>query len=212
MRNLLVFPFDQDKAQAFSTSAASLGFSIFAGTSTKGLACPENYRLVELPHLNDPDFVKQLDEVIKEHKITDIYTAHDAVWFFLNKLRSDERLAARLCEPHPFDAHWAEYAPSLSWAKQSFNNSFIQQVTSETVQHGLDLYEYAYLHHLFVSIPGQCSTEKLFAIAEIFRILPAGDIVEIGSLFGRTSTALAYLSDLGYWYRAVDRPLVYRYG
>ena len=47
---------------------------------------------------------------------------------------------------------------------------------------------------LFQSVPGQCDYPKLEALAAIFRWMPPGDIVEIGSLWGRSAVALAFLS------------------
>lgn len=46
----------------------------------------------------------------------------------------------------------------------------------------------------FDMTPGQCSHAKLEAIISLFRDLPEGDIVEIGTLFGRTALVFAFLA------------------
>ena len=50
------------------------------------------------------------------------------------------------------------------------------------------------LIRLFDMTPGQCSHTKLEAIISLFRDLPEGDIVEIGTLFGRTALVFALLA------------------
>lgn len=51
------------------------------------------------------------------------------------------------------------------------------------------------LIRLFEMTPGQCAPSKLEVMISLFRDLPEGDIVEIGTLFGRTAVALAFLAD-----------------
>lgn len=50
------------------------------------------------------------------------------------------------------------------------------------------------LIRLFDMTPGQCSHTKLEAVISLFRDLPEGDIVEIGTLFGRTALVFAFLA------------------
>ena len=50
------------------------------------------------------------------------------------------------------------------------------------------------LIRLFDLTPGQCSHTKLEAMISLFRDLPEGDIVEIGTLFGRTALVFAFLA------------------
>ena len=50
------------------------------------------------------------------------------------------------------------------------------------------------LIRLFEMTPGQCSHTKLEAMISLFRDLPEGDIVEIGTLFGRTALVFAFLA------------------
>ena len=50
------------------------------------------------------------------------------------------------------------------------------------------------LHRQFVNIPGQCDDLKLMALAHIFRVVPSGDLVEIGSFQGRSAFAIGWLA------------------
>lgn len=52
------------------------------------------------------------------------------------------------------------------------------------------------LHRQYTSIPGQCDEDKLHVLQSIFRVLPQGDLVEIGSFQGR-SAWLAKSYDIG---------------
>ena len=44
------------------------------------------------------------------------------------------------------------------------------------------------------AVPGMCDDAKLWALAAIARHAPAGDVVEIGSWWGRSAVALAWLA------------------
>ncbi len=44
-------------------------------------------------------------------------------------------------------------------------------------------------------IPGHCSDEKLWALLEVLRRCPAGDLVEIGSAWGRSAFAIGWLAE-----------------
>lgn len=54
--------------------------------------------------------------------------------------------------------------------------------------------QYAALHGRFVNLPGECDDRKLHAFASIFAGLPKGDVVEIGSLMGKSAFALGTLA------------------
>jgi hypothetical protein len=55
--------------------------------------------------------------------------------------------------------------------------------------------EYASLYKQFLRIPGQSDLEKLTAFSHLTRVLPRGDLVEIGSFCGRSAFALAWLGE-----------------
>jgi hypothetical protein len=46
------------------------------------------------------------------------------------------------------------------------------------------------------SIPGMCDHQKLFALLEICRLATVGDLVEIGSWWGKKAFILAFLAEL----------------
>ena len=54
----------------------------------------------------------------------------------------------------------------------------------------------AALHVGYFTIPGQSDLVKLESLLSVMAACPSGDIVEIGSLFGRSAYALAYLARL----------------
>ena len=59
----------------------------------------------------------------------------------------------------------------------------------------MSLGKYAGLHRQFIQIPGQCDGDKLSALAHIMRVVPKGDLVEIGSFFGRSAFAIGWLAE-----------------
>lgn len=59
----------------------------------------------------------------------------------------------------------------------------------------LSTIEYTSIHRGFLRIPGESDVEKLYALCAIARVAPPGDVVEIGSLYGRSAYALGRLSN-----------------
>jgi len=54
--------------------------------------------------------------------------------------------------------------------------------------------EYASLHSQYTNISGHCDEDKLAALICLLGNAPKGDVVEIGSLFGRSAFALGWLA------------------
>ena len=45
-----------------------------------------------------------------------------------------------------------------------------------------------------INRPGMCSEEKIFALAATARLAPRGDVVELGSWWGKSAVALGWLA------------------
>lgn len=197
-QNLLVFPVNVDASVPFIRNAKSLGFTIIGASSLdhplqEGLV--DDY--VRLPFITDSLFDDQFLAAINEYRISRVYAPHHGVWWHLKSLlerQPDARFA--LCEPHPFEANWEAFQQSLLWAQSAVGDTLCEalQWAVPTPAPELNTTAYAALHRGFLRVPGETDEDKLRALCSIARVAPKGEIVEIGSLYGRSAYALGWLA------------------
>ena len=196
---ILIFPIDIDSARQFAITAKSLNLHVIAASSINKTRPDLDYidDFIYLPYVNHPDFNQCLFDTLDKCNITHVFSPHAAVWNHLNQLNKEilPGLKFHLCTPEPFAMDWQQYSTSYDFAHTFQKESIAENLGLFGVRKRLSTAEYAGLHNQFISIPGQCDEIKLFALIEIFKVIPAGDIVEIGVLYGRSAYVLGKLSD-----------------
>lgn len=206
MTVLLVFPLDMDAAVDFIAVARALGSTVVGASSV--IAGPGD-RAVDhfeyLPYVTAPEFPDRLAALLARHGVGHVYAPHHGVWWQFDKLRRQDpaRFGYTLCQPDPFTQEWRRYAASYAWAEATAADPLAEAIAGRSdsaVRPPLAPTSYAGMHVQFSQTPGQCDEAKLAALAAVARLAPAGDVVEIGSLYGRSAVALAWLArehDLG---------------
>jgi hypothetical protein len=193
---LLVFPIDLDSSIGFIASAKTLGMKIIGANSSGRPPRGRNLDVfATLPYINDPSFEAELDALVELHGITRILAPHVGVWWYL---RQSTHYSKLLCPQHPYDAHWERHLFSQEWAMTLLQDDFCRQIPAKHSAHpmpALKLAKYVSLHQSFLATPGECDEEKLYALSVIFRHAIPGDIIEIGSLFGRSARSIAWLAN-----------------
>ena len=197
---VLVFPLDMDKVIGFIKNANALNIEVVGASSVMNNG--DGFKLHsfhKLPFVTDADFETVFCELISKYLITHVYTPHGAVWSYLSNLKKNhvENLTFSLCEPSPYDADWLDLQPSYDWARCFLADEIVENIElpgKTDIRKKLTKGQYASLHRQFVSISGQCDELKLLALAHIFRVLPKGDLVEIGSFSGRSAFVIGWLA------------------
>jgi hypothetical protein len=198
---LLVFPVDMDAAGPFLSVSRALGIRIIGASSVdKPLVDPALMdELVHLPYISDPGFEDALNSCLDSHGVTHIHTPHPGVWTVLREIQGRQSYPPRfrLCQPSPYQAIWRDSSASYAWADSIVSDPLPQLLLGgdNDLKPSLESQEYAWLHKRFMQIPGQCDMDKLRAFVHLARVLPRGDLVEIGSFAGRSAFALAWLAD-----------------
>lgn len=195
---LLVFPVVVDSALPLMHAAKTLGFRIVGASSVlpyPDIADVDVY--VQLPFYSAPEFADRLEQIVTAMQVTHIHVPHPGVWRYIKDLT--DRMPDcpyLLCGDHPFLDHWTTFSPSVRWAEHLDSDPLIDALASAGIQTSLPLtaIQYASIHRGFLRVPGQCDEEKLRALCSIMRAVPQGDIVEIGSLYGRSAYALGRLA------------------
>ena len=194
---LLVFPLDMDASWPLVRAARAIGVRTIGASSAS--SAPDGVAVdafVRLPFVTDPAFAAALRAVVREHGVTTVHTAHEGVWRRLHQLLSEPADDGRfaLCGPDPFAAIRERFRLPQAWGAAMSASRMAEWIGEGPLREPLPELAAAALHELVFNTPGQTDQDKLAALCEIARVLPDGDMVEIGSLYGRSALALGFLA------------------
>lgn len=189
--SVLIFPAGMPKALEFKRVAENIGLICVEATSEIKLAS-QSKDIVWLPYITDSEFEAKLDFVLEKYGIDLIYTAHAGVWLKLNKIK--ERSGSRkfkVCAEWPNTDDLRSYSRAYEWARTC---TVFLDLPIEPVFPSLPVFRYANLYREFNNIPGESDDEKVWLLTQIFKYAELGDVIEIGSAYGRSAFSLAWLS------------------
>ena len=195
---ILIFPLDIDDADTFIRTAKALGIeTVGASSAMPGPGDKAVDHFIRLPFVTDPTFDQALQDAIAQHAVTTVHAPHQGVWRHLATLlkTQPDRFRFTLCAPDPFSATQQRFAPHEAWAASLASGTPLAGLaTPEAIRPALSPARYSALHRQFLSIPGDSDVGKLRALCDIARVLPPGDLLEVGCLYGRSAFALGYLA------------------
>src|SRR5271155_3866461 len=193
-QSVLVFPGGMPASVMWARHASESGIRVVGASSlTHDPARPNYSEWISLPWIGDADFADALNCCVREQNIDAVFTAHPVVWQTLRELLPKMARKVRLEAEQPWATELSDYRGYRDIAAR-FHREPLQLAASGRPEPPMPLTRLAALIRLFQLVPGQCDHVKLEALAAIFRWMPPGDIVEIGSLWGRSAIALAFLS------------------
>ena len=195
MHSVLVFPAGMPDALTWARHTSNTGVRIVGASSLEHDPARQSYpEWTSLPWIGDCGFATALSRCLSERRIDTVFTPHAVVWSVLRELL-------------PRISPQVSLEPAEPWADDLADYRAYRDVAARFTQPGLSLAadgdpaasmsppKLAALVRMFQSVPGQCDDAKLGGLVAIFRHMPAGDIVEIGTLWGRSAVALAFLAD-----------------
>lgn len=184
--NVLIFPCNIDSTSVFVEHAIYLGADVFYASSVD--VEESLHPIHKLPYVNAPEFIDEFVAFVNTHDIGYVYAAHDVVLQYLHRIKENPALHRKLaiCNDYQHKIYQAKYEEALQ-----FGANF---VTASGTKGMLSQEKYAHLYMQFNTIPGQSDNEKLKSLIELFTRVEAGDVVEIGSYWGRSAYALGFLA------------------
>lgn len=177
-------------ALAYAKKANERGERVIATSSLKYDESAQYYTHWEwLPSVYDVDFCTALDRLAKLHHITRIFCPHNIAHYSLLELQKQDKLHIPLVGKPPIEEQTEYMQNLLNEATQM--QHFIQTIACEEplAQHIIA----AILKQTEATF-GESNPSKLAAMMAIFGTLPKGDVVEVGSWWGKTAVALAMLA------------------
>ena len=176
------------QSHAFTRLAKARGDRVIAASSVKADETAKHYdHWVYLPSMYDPGFGEALADLIASEAITHFYSPHMVVHPAVKALVARESLPITVCED-PIETLQGHYRDVFTHAQDAV--PFIRTLGGSDLPTAL----VASLFHFGEQIYGQTSETKIAAMAAICADSPKGDLIEIGSAWGRSAFVLATLA------------------
>ena len=189
---VLIFPAGRPAGLAQRDRARARGQRVIGASSLADDPARGEYEVWEqLPYVNDPGFDAALSDVMRRHGVSQVHAPHFVVWNHLERRLGEIAPGAQLFGAERPEDHERAYR-----ALQARIAAAVPPEIHSALEPGppLSLIEKVGLMRLMDTIPGMCAEEKGLALIEVMRHAPRGDIVEIGSWWGRSAAVLAWLA------------------
>jgi hypothetical protein len=146
--------------------------------------------LIILPYVHEKAFSRLFLDLVKERNITHVYAPVAAVYSSLHRFISENNLAIRLIGTSPIKREMERFNKLIQ--KVNSYRRFIDECAGGTSD--LSNLEIAAVLRMADNIYGESNEHKIAAMMAIFFSAPKGDVVEIGSLVGKSAAVLALLA------------------
>ncbi len=186
----LIFPSSISASLSFSHKARSRGDKVIAASSVKSDETSKLYdKWVFLPSIYEKNFTEEFIKTIRKHKVTDFFTPHALVYSTVKKIINENDLDIKIADSSPIELLNNEYRQLIKRAEDV--NGYISAINHKSKV----AVEYiaSILHHAG-QIYGQTNETKIATIIALMSIAPKGDVIEIGSAWGRSAFVLSALA------------------
>lgn len=190
---LLIFPGGMQQSLDYAARAHPEYDKVIGASSVPNDPSRSSYpHWDSLPFVNDPDFVPRLSQFLIRHKVTHIFSPHPVIWGRLRELVELQELEVTLVNSAPSDVELHSYRRAVTQAREALESSLEVPGARRSEPALLQL---ASVYHQVAVIPGMCDYEKLLGLYSIFLRSPEGDVVEIGSWWGKSAYFLGRLAE-----------------
>ena len=193
-RPILIFPGGMPRSLEYLQKCLRDGQSVIGASSLEyDVSCDKYPQWLFLPYITHSDFDSALKQAIIDFNIAGVYSPNFVVWNYLNRVLKEIAPSIALVNTSPVNAELDGYRAAQSHAHALIRNSLPLSV-KEIAKPSMSEIELSALFRHADLIPGMCDHEKLCVLCEIARYSPCGDIVEIGSWWGKSAFILARLA------------------
>ncbi len=190
----LVFPSGMAEALRFARQTAASGGALLGASSLSYDPSAGAYSdWIQLPYVHEDGFGLALAEVISARGVSRIWTCHPAVGRVLRDLLPGLAPGVDLIEAQADQEVIADYRKRLEDARMAEGQDWFRL---EFGRPRISAIHRAGLVRLVENVPGMTDLDKIEALIEVMRHAPKGDIVEIGSWWGRSAALLLLLGRL----------------
>lgn len=191
---VLIFPSGAPRSLEYLQKCLRDGQAVIGASSLRHDVSRGKYPAwLRLPYITDPKFDDALKKAISAFGIVGIYSPNPVVWEHLSRALAQLAPGVSLVNESPANVELSGYRTAQSHAR-AWLAAPLPLATAMAAKSSMSEIELAALFRHADLIPGMCDHEKIFALSEIARHSTSGDIVEIGSWWGKSAFVLARLA------------------
>ena len=184
---ILIFPAGMPRALAFLGTCLQEQRKVIGASSLAFDPAQQHYPAwLTLPYINHDTFTDELSKAIVNLNIDSIFSSHPVVWNYLDRMLEHIAPDVILLNDAPANVELASYRASFKRAKTLLGNP-LSLAVDQVAKPDMSEVDAAALYFHSEIIPGMCDHEKLRALYEIARYCPTGDVIEIGSWWGKSA-------------------------
>lgn len=193
---ILVFPGGMPRSLDYLNRCRREGLPVIGASSLAYDVASGRYPLwLRLPYIHEAEFAAALQQAIREFDIGGIYTPNPVIWNHLQGMLLSLAPGVALVNASPVEELMAGFRAARADARELLAHP-LALASSRTPKPAIAEIVAASLLRNVESVPGMCSHDKTRALMEIARYAVTGDIVEIGSWWGKSACVLASLARL----------------
>ncbi|MDO9053984.1 MAG: class I SAM-dependent methyltransferase [Gallionella sp.] len=193
-KTVLIFPAGMPRALDYLQKCLQEKQAVIGASSLGYDASRQKYPAwLYLPYVTDSAFNEALKQAVVEFNIGEIYTPNIVVWDHLNCILESLLPGVKLVNASPVDEVLGGYRSAMAKARYLVANPLALS-SKMPPHHPLSIIETAGLIRYADLIPGMCDDDKFRALLEITRYSVEGDIVEVGSWWGKSAFILSRLA------------------
>lgn len=195
MKNrVLIFPGGMPRSLEYLQQCLRNGRDVLGASSLGYDPSQSNYPTwIRLPFVTDPEFNHALRRALEKFNIGEIYTPNIVIWNHLRQTLPTLCPGVLLANASPVEEMLGGYRTALAKAHHLVNSSFALASRFSPPPFPNEIEVAALIRYADV-IPGMCDDDKLRALLEVGRHAVKGDIVEIGSWWGKSAFILSRIS------------------
>lgn len=196
-KNILVFPSCMPRSIEYAVQTKRKGTNIIGSSSLNDDASKHNYSSwFYLPLISDNSFLTEFEIAISKYEITGIFTPNQIVWDYLNKYIERSNKNIELVNPSPIENELSPYRQANVFYNRYIKNHSAIAGSKISIQNNMSDIRARSIFRHSETIPGMCDHEKIAALFDITECCPKGDIVEIGSWWGKSAFIFNQLSQV----------------
>lgn len=189
---VLIFPAGMPRSLEYLRRRQDEGLPVVGASSIPADPARARYPAwTYLPFVTDPAFPDALRNAIHGLDISGVFSPNPVVWNYLRDLLPRLAPNVGLVNAWPVDTELTGYRAAQRQADEWLREPLPLVAEGAPAMSRIEL---AALFRHVEQIPGMCDHEKLTALIEIFRRTVPGDVVEIGSWWGKSAFVLNRLA------------------
>lgn len=191
--NILILPCGLIESLNFKTFAKASGHKVIGASANIDERYSDLYdAFVFLPFFTGTTFEIPFLAAIDRYAIDGVFTPHMFIWHKLDQFLKNHPISVALIGPSPNKEH-LEAIKDLDRRFELLTQNQTARYLDSLKPSLTTLQQKAVLNSAG-RIYGQCGEGKILSLCEITRSAPPGDIVEIGSAWGRSAYVLTWLA------------------